>query len=193
MGTHTKTLSYALPTPAAILGGIRRVDRFRSLAGPCCLAREDIQEAAPSCVVDGLVEAHLARGPVGQIAALPIRLRCGAAAEIGGLNGLVIDGVVLAHERQGGLVVKVDPLPAHVLVFLGEQFHRLLATVAALLLPRDPLLRFLHLTLRCAIVARVLNDNTFSPTSMPVSRPVSGSGSVGTSAHEKETYQPSAS
>src|SRR5215472_739780 len=35
-------------------------------------------------------------------------------------------------------------------------------------------------------------SNTFSPTSMPVSRPVSGSGSMGTSAHQKETYHPSA-
>src|SRR5258708_34206209 len=34
--------------------------------------------------------------------------------------------------------------------------------------------------------------NTFSPTSMPVSRPVRGNGWVGTSAHEHETYQPSA-
>src|SRR5258708_24458384 len=116
MGTHTKTLSYALPTPAAILGGIRRVDRFRSLAGPCCLAREDIQEAAPSGVVDGLVEAHLARGPVGKIAALPIRLGCGAAAEIAGLDGLVIDGDVPAPERESGLVAICGPLLEHSLV-----------------------------------------------------------------------------
>src|SRR5215472_7228109 len=34
---------------------------------------------------------------------------------------------------------------------------------------------------------------TLRPTSIPVSRPVSGSGWVGTSAQEKHTYQPSAS
>src|SRR5262245_52113820 len=35
--------------------------------------------------------------------------------------------------------------------------------------------------------------NTFSPTSMPVSLPVTGNASVGTSAHELPTYHPSAS
>src|SRR5262249_57410666 len=35
--------------------------------------------------------------------------------------------------------------------------------------------------------------NTFSPRSMPVSRPVGGNGCVGTSAQEKHTYHPSAS
>src|SRR5258708_34035498 len=35
--------------------------------------------------------------------------------------------------------------------------------------------------------------NTLRPTSIPVSRSVGGNGWVGTSAHEKQTYQPSAS
>ena len=35
--------------------------------------------------------------------------------------------------------------------------------------------------------------NILRPTSMPASRPVSGKGRIGTSTHEKHTYQPSAS
>ncbi len=94
MGTHAQTLGHARPAAAAILGGVRRVDRFHSLPGACCLASEDGAEAAPSGISDTFVETGLARGPVRHIPAAPFRYRGGAATEVGGLDGLVIDRVV---------------------------------------------------------------------------------------------------
>ena len=41
-------------------------------------------------------------------------------------------------------------------------------------------------------LSRSLSTGTCRPTSLPVSRPVRGSGPRGTSAHEQQTYQPSA-
>ena len=189
-----------LPTAATVLRGIRRGDRFHSLAGPCCRAREDGQEVAPSGVLDAFVESGLAAGPVVPVAPGAIRLRCWAAAQVGGLDRLHVDGIVPLHEGERRLVVEVGALPADVLVVLGALraafFRRLLP-----FLRRD--------TRRCAFCSArsalrwwrgfstaspsAVMRNTLSPTSMPVSWPVRGSGRAGTSAHEQQTYQPSAS
>src|SRR5215470_10868214 len=43
---------HALPTAATVLRGIRRIDRFHSLPGACCLESENAEEAAPAGVLD---------------------------------------------------------------------------------------------------------------------------------------------
>src|SRR5260370_18641997 len=48
MGTHAETLLYAFPTAATVLTGVRRIDRFHSLAGACCLESAESHEVAPS-------------------------------------------------------------------------------------------------------------------------------------------------
>src|SRR5260221_498972 len=82
MGAHREALLDTLPTAATVLRGIRRMDCFHSLAGPCCLAGEDGQEVAPSGVLNAFVQARLAASPVMEIAAVPIGDGRGASAEV---------------------------------------------------------------------------------------------------------------
>ncbi len=68
--------------------------------------------------------------------------------------------VVGAHEDQCRLVMKVPPLPAypaHVLVGLGEQNHRLLAPVTALRATGDAALGLRQALLPAAVVAGMLH------------------------------------
>src|SRR5215469_2416509 len=90
---------------------VRRIHRCHSLAGACCLAREDRAEGAPPGVLNALVEARFAAGSIVCIPAGAVWLRLRTAAHIGRLNGLDIDHVVRAYERKGGLVMEVAPLP----------------------------------------------------------------------------------
>src|SRR5258708_11493318 len=132
------------------------MDHFHSLAGPYCLAREDTQEAAPSGVMNAFVEARLAAGPVMQIAAILIRNRYGTAAQVGRLDSLHIDHVVLANEHQCRFVVKVRALPADMLVFLRALGHDLLAASTALLAAGDALVRLGKLPFGFPVLARIL-------------------------------------
>jgi hypothetical protein len=52
---------------------------------------------------------------------------------IGRLQVLVIDGIVLSHQRQRGLVVEVNALPLQLLMRLRQQRDRLAASAASLL------------------------------------------------------------
>src|SRR5258708_11740655 len=143
MGTHAETLVYAFPTPTAILAGIRRVDRFHSLPGACCLESKNGQEVAPSGVLNAFVQACLGAGSVMEIATVAVWYRGRTATQVGRLDRLMIDRIVLANQRQGGLVVKVRALPADVLVLLGTLLHRFHSPLAALLSAGDALLGFL--------------------------------------------------
>src|SRR5258708_30889403 len=75
MSTHAETLVYAFPTPTAILAGIRRVDRFHSLPGACCLESKNGQEVAPSGVVNTFVEPGFLRSPIMKIAPVAVWYR----------------------------------------------------------------------------------------------------------------------
>jgi hypothetical protein len=77
----------------------------------------------------------------------------------GDLQILKIDRVVVTQQRQGGLVLKVAPLSANLLVFPLQQGNRLLAAVAAFLPARDTALRFGELLLSRAVMAGVLDDS----------------------------------
>ncbi len=81
------------------------MDRFHSLAGPGCRAREDTQEVAPSGVVQACVATGFAAGPLVLLGAVLILLRRGTTAQVGRRDRLVRDRVVLADQRQGGLGV----------------------------------------------------------------------------------------
>src|SRR5260221_2361401 len=61
---YGERLRDALATAATVLRSAGWRDRFHSLAGPCCRAREDTQEVAPSGVVTALVETGFAAGPL---------------------------------------------------------------------------------------------------------------------------------
>src|SRR5690348_7908733 len=115
----------------------------------------------------------------------------------------MVDGVVLAHQLERGLVVKVSPLATYLLMRLRQQHDR--SSMTALRLRLLPFLR--RLTRRCAIFSArsalryqpgekicVPSDrgaNASIPRSIPVCCPVAGSGCTGTSAQEKQTYHPS--
>src|SRR5262249_9502057 len=73
------------------------------------------------------------------------------------LHIFYIEHVVLAYQRQGGLVVEGAPLASYLLVLLGDQPARLLTPVAPLLAAREPLLRLGELLQGVAVVARVLH------------------------------------
>src|SRR5260221_14493595 len=88
VGAHAQTLGHTFPTATTILRGIRRVDHFHSLSGACCLESEQGEEVAPPGVLNRRVEAGFPRGPIMQIAALPVWLRRGAPAEARGPHGL---------------------------------------------------------------------------------------------------------
>src|SRR5262245_60149632 len=74
---------------------------------------------------------------------------------VGGLQVLVIDGVISTHERQRCFVMEVGALPLHLLMRFGEQCDRLPAAVAALLAARHPALGCLECALRLAVPARI--------------------------------------
>ena len=89
MGANGQTLRDWFAASAAILARVRRGNRFGSLASICCCAREDGEKLAPPRVTDRFVEARFLAGPVGQIAAVPVRFGLGAGAEILGLNRFI--------------------------------------------------------------------------------------------------------
>src|SRR5260221_12241584 len=154
---HRERLVDALPTPATVLRSERRTDRFRSLTGACCLVREDREKVASSGVLNACIEARLLAGPVLEIATipLPVWLGCRTTAQVGRLDRLEIDRVVLTYQGECHLMMEVGTLPPHVLLLLGEQLDRLLAAGAPLLPLGYSPLGFLQLALRFAIVARV--------------------------------------
>ena len=103
MGTHAETFRHPFATSATILAGIRRRDRFCSLASICCFESEDGQKLVPACVIDRFVETRLLACPIGQIAAVAIGFRLGAGAKILRLDGFKIDGVVLRTRESAVL------------------------------------------------------------------------------------------
>src|SRR5260370_696080 len=74
VGAHRERLVDALPTARTILRGIRRRNRFHSLAGACCLESEYREEVAPSGVLHTFVEAGLAACPVSFLAPFAVWL-----------------------------------------------------------------------------------------------------------------------
>ena len=121
-----------------------------------------------------------------------------------GLDRLHVDRVVPAHEGERRLVVEVAALPADVLVPLGALLGGFLPASAPLRAAGHPPLRLLQRALGLAIVARVRDgvavrrDEEHLQAHVDAGLvagllPVRGSGSAGTSAHEQQTYQPSAS
>ena len=104
-GERLREALATLATAAPVLRRAGWMDRFHSLAGPGCRAREDTQEVAPSGVVQACVATGFAAGPLVLLGAVLILLRRGTTAQVGRLDRLVRDRVVLADQRQGGLVV----------------------------------------------------------------------------------------
>ena len=98
-------------------------------------------------------------------------------------------------------MLEVLSLPAHRLMGLRQPADRLAAACTALLARGDPALALGQVPLCLAVPARIVwiivrsasvaKDSR--PRSMPVSRPVGGSGCADTSTQEIATYQPSAS
>ena len=147
----------------------------------CCFELQDAQECGPARVGDRL----------GEVVILD---------HVGRLQILMIDRVVVANEREGRLVVEVLPLTLHLQMRLGQQVHCFAAAIAALLAPRHTTLGRFERPLGFAIPPgcecvvpseRVANDSIPSRCLSP--GPVGGSGCIGMSAQENETYQPSAS
>ena len=76
------------------LAGVGRRHGYDSLPGACCLESEDAQERAPARIMDAL----------GEMVVLE---------HVGRLQVLVIDHVVVAHQRERRLVVEVLSLALH--------------------------------------------------------------------------------
>src|SRR5690242_3523048 len=137
MHANRQTLGDEFAASAALLGGIRGWDGFCSLASIRCFAREDGQKLTPASVSDRLVEARFAAGLVGQIRTIPIRLGLWAGAEVLALDSFVVDGVILAHQAESRLMVKVQPLSPDLLVSFGKQLYGFAPPMAALLTTAD--------------------------------------------------------
>jgi hypothetical protein len=98
-------------------------------------------------------------------------------------------------------MVEVAPLPPDVLMLLRALLGSLRSPLAPLLPTRDARVGLLELLLGLSVVARIVydvavrRDEKHLEAHVYASLPSGerGSGSVGTSAHEYETYQPSAS
>jgi hypothetical protein len=119
---------------------------------------------------------------------------------VGRVQVLMIDRVVLLHERQCRLAMTVLPLSPYLQTRLGEQYHSLAPAIAPTLPPRDTPLGHLQRTLRLAVPTRVEDARLVGvvarhsiPRSIPVSCPLGGNGCTRASAQEKQTYQPAAS
>jgi hypothetical protein len=76
--------------------------------------------------------------------------------QVGRLQVLIIDRVVLAHQRERRFVVKILPLALHILVRFRQQFHGFAAPVAALLAARHPPLAATQIRLSLPVTARVV-------------------------------------
>src|SRR5260370_35240016 len=141
MRAHGKNVLDTCPTARTILGRIRRTHRFHSLTGACCLVRENRKEVAPPGVLNALIETGFAAGPIVLIAAVLILLRRGTAAQVGRLDRLHVDHVVLTDQGERRRVVKVPPRAPPMLKLLGGQLPPLLAAAPALLPVGHPPLR----------------------------------------------------
>jgi hypothetical protein len=84
----------------------RRVDRLHFPTGVCRLVAQDAQEGPPACICDALGEVVILN-------------------HVADLQVFVIHGVVLAHERERRLLMKVLPLSPDFLMRLGEQCYGL--------------------------------------------------------------------
>ena len=97
-------------------------------------------------------------------------------------------------------MVEVLPLALHLLMRLGEHCHRLAAAVAALLRRDTRRCAVFSAALGFAIPARIEDASSIGEGSERLYAEVNtsllssgGNGCIGTSAQEKQTYQPSAS
>ena len=115
-------------TPATALRRGGGIDGDYPATGACCLVRQDDEEGAPPRVTHRL----------GQMVMLH---------QVGGLEVLVTDRVVLAYQRQRRLVVEVLSLASHPLMRLGQQGHRLA--------PRHTSVRGLEGALGLSVPARI--------------------------------------
>ena len=119
-------------TARTLLAGERRIDRYHFTPGPYCLGVKDAQELRPARVLDALGEMVI-------------------LDHIGRLQVLVIDHIILAHEGERRLVVKVPPLAAHRLMRFRQQLHGLATACAALLAAAHAPLRSLERAFGAAI------------------------------------------
>jgi hypothetical protein len=117
----------------ALLGGVRWRNRFHALPGARSLKSKYGEELGPPSVLNAFVGTRLAHCPVALIAAVPVWLGSGATAEVGGLDRLDIDCVVLAHQLARFLMMEVAPLVGDVLMRLGQEQYRLTTALAPLL------------------------------------------------------------
>ena len=120
-------------TRLARVGGRHRYD---PPTGACCLVGEDTQERRPARVLDRLGKVVIPE-------------------QVGRLQIFMIDRVILSHERQRRLVVKILPLTLHLLMRLGKQRHGFPAPIAAFLAASDSSLRSFERPLNLALPTRM--------------------------------------
>src|SRR5262249_40247456 len=128
IGEHTRT----------VLAGERRRHGYSLLKSVCCFENKDAQERTPPRIGDTLGEVVV-------------------PDHVGRLQIFVVDGVVLVHERQCGLMMEVGALALHLQVCLRKQPYRFLAPIAALLASGDPPLAAPQIRLGTAGAARVVD------------------------------------
>ena len=139
MGPNGETLLHPFPTATAVLAGVGRWHSDDSAASVCCFAFEDGPELRPAGITDALSQVRV----LDQVSHLQI---------------FQIDHVVVPQQLQGGLMMKVSPLPLHFLVLPSEECHRFAAALTALLPARDTPLRLLEGFLRFPVVPRIFDD-----------------------------------
>ena len=88
MGAHAQPFGHTRPTAATVLAGVGGGHRDDPTPGACCLGFEDGTELRPARIADALGEVTI-------------------PYHVGDPQIFEIDGVVLAQQRQRGLVVEV--------------------------------------------------------------------------------------
>ncbi len=138
VGTHGQALGHTFPTAAAVLAGVLGRNRLHSLASVCCFACEDGTKLTPACIRDAFGEVVVPH-------------------HIGDLQLFEIDHIVLTHEHERRLVVKITSLAFHVLGDFGSSGKRFPAPVAALLATRNRLIGALQAAFTRAKVTRIVH------------------------------------
>src|SRR5690348_917250 len=118
MRAHAQALRHARPAARTVLAGIRGWHGDDLTASVCCFALKDAAERRPAGITDALAEMTVPH-------------------HVGHPQIFEVDHVVGPDECQGRLVVKVAPLPPHVLVPLGKDTYGFLTALALFLAARD--------------------------------------------------------
>src|SRR5262249_15896987 len=80
---------------------------------------------------------------------------------VGHLQILMVNRVILAHQRRCGFMVEIPPLSPDLLVRFGEQFYRLTASVTPFYAPRNQALTATTIGFAFAVGARVMDHRPF--------------------------------